>query len=45
MGADIDDVVAEAADVIDNGLLERPAGVVGSDDETHVMSFLILCWS
>src|SRR4051812_38534204 len=27
MGADIEDVVAEAADVVDNCLLERPAGV------------------
>src|SRR4051812_49129254 len=42
IGADVDHVMAEAADVVDDGLLERPAGVVGSDDETHVMPFLIL---
>src|SRR3954452_2169021 len=42
IGADVDDVMPEAADVVDDGLLERPAGVVGSDDETHVMPFLIL---
>jgi len=42
IGADIDDVVAEAANVVDDSLLERPAGVVGSDNEAHVISFLIV---
>jgi hypothetical protein len=34
--------VAEAANVVDDSLLERPAGVVGSDNEAHVISFLIV---
>src|SRR3954462_9057733 len=41
IGTHVEDVMAEVADVLDDGLLERPAGVVGSDDETHVMPFLI----
>jgi hypothetical protein len=41
MGADVDDLVAKASDMVDDGLLQRPAGVVGSYDETHENSFSI----